>query len=112
MLDIPYDQLTDIIREGDVPVISIDETSDGSLETGQQLRLTVKRRSQRQAYTAISHVWAHGLGNPDLNALPYCQVRQIKQYLEDLKPKSRLWKWKNSSGATVVSHRRPDSAAC
>ncbi|ROW09878.1 hypothetical protein VPNG_06298 [Cytospora leucostoma] len=28
-------------------------------------------------YVAISHVWADGLGNPDVNALPECQVDRI-----------------------------------
>ena len=31
-----------------------------------------------QAFVAISHVWAHGLGNPYSNALPKCQVEHIQ----------------------------------
>jgi hypothetical protein len=29
-------------------------------------------------YTAISHVWAHGRGNPRSNALPRCQIVQLQ----------------------------------
>ncbi len=29
-------------------------------------------------YIAISHVWAHGLGNPTTNALPSCQILRLK----------------------------------
>ena len=32
-------------------------------------------------YTAISHVWADGLGNPEGNELPCCQIKQIIAYI-------------------------------
>ncbi|KAK3683010.1 hypothetical protein B0T22DRAFT_387283 [Podospora appendiculata] len=33
--------------------------------------------AQNCDYVAISHVWAHGLGNPDANAMPACQLRRL-----------------------------------
>lgn len=32
----------------------------------------------RDGYVAISHVWAHGLGNPNVNGLPRCQVERLQ----------------------------------
>ncbi|KAF2115028.1 hypothetical protein BDV96DRAFT_646881 [Lophiotrema nucula] len=82
MVEVPYRQLTDLIQNGHVPVITI-EADEDALETGQRLKLSVHRRTNHK-YVAISHVWAHGLGNPDQNALPFCQVRQLQQYLGDV----------------------------
>lgn len=30
------------------------------------------------AFLAFSHVWAHGLGNPNVNGLPACQIRRLQ----------------------------------
>ena len=35
-------------------------------------------------YVAISHVWAHGLGNFQSNSLPPCQLRALHGYVENL----------------------------
>lgn len=35
-------------------------------------------------YIAISHVWAHGLGNAQSNSLPLCQLLRIQTYIEQL----------------------------
>ena len=35
-------------------------------------------------YVAISHVWAHVLGNPKANALPSCQILRLKRLSADL----------------------------
>ncbi|CAL1709971.1 unnamed protein product [Somion occarium] len=51
--------------------------------------------SESQPYAVISHVWSHGLGNPNENALPLCQVRRLKGYLSGLQkagePDLALW---------------------
>ncbi|KAI0730408.1 hypothetical protein C8Q76DRAFT_792572 [Earliella scabrosa] len=56
------------------------------------LRLSV---SEGGAYVAVSHVWAHGLGNPRENALPRCQVQRLANYMTGLKAvgetSSGLW---------------------
>ncbi|SJL16205.1 uncharacterized protein ARMOST_19724 [Armillaria ostoyae] len=35
-------------------------------------------------YIALSHVWADGLGNPKINALPRCQLRRLRDYANQL----------------------------
>jgi hypothetical protein len=37
-------------------------------------------------YIAISHVWAQGLGNRDINALPLCQLRRIQGFVNLMVP--------------------------
>jgi hypothetical protein len=96
-ITVPYSVLLDVLRSGDIPVISIEALSNLDLVTEPGLELRVHRaqyrtlgRSRVQRYVAISHVWAHGLGNPELNALPECQLRAMKDRLDALSEKVRL----------------------
>ncbi|PVH71338.1 hypothetical protein DL98DRAFT_660681 [Cadophora sp. DSE1049] len=43
-------------------------------------------------YIAISHVWSHGLGNPNQNALPMCQIKRLFRYIQNIgSPYVFLW---------------------
>ena len=45
------------------------------------LKLTVSLRGKletKSAFVAVSHVWAHGRGNPRLNDLPRCQIELLQ----------------------------------
>ncbi|EGX96191.1 HET domain protein [Cordyceps militaris CM01] len=67
-------ELGQILRETDsYPVLKIDTGSDG---TGPA---SIKMETYKQGvnYVALSHVWADGLGNPRVNAVPNCQVVRI-----------------------------------
>jgi hypothetical protein len=44
----------------------------------------IKEHSAQKPYVAISHVWAHGLGNPRENALPTCQLLALNTKLSRL----------------------------
>ena len=53
MVFTPYDQLTKIVRDGSIPLISFeDDPSTGSVQN-----LQVHARSRKSSYIAISHVW-------------------------------------------------------
>ena len=80
MLAVPYDQLINIISKGGIPLVSVKESAN----SGGQLNLQLQRGHVTDSYTAISHVWADGLGNPDRNALPTCQIRRLKRQLDQL----------------------------
>lgn len=88
-LGVPYEELTAMISNGHVPLVSI-ETREHSGDI--ELRLHKRRlpnllsrlASTASAYTAISHVWADGLGNPEENSLPTCQLRNLKASFEDI----------------------------
>jgi hypothetical protein len=61
-------QISTLLESGEIPRLCV-ETVNGQI----QLRVTAQ-----QQYTAISHVWAHGLGNPGANALPRCQLEKLR----------------------------------
>ena len=67
------EKIATIIENGGVPLISLKELSTGILA------LDVVQAKYGLHYTAISHVWSGGLGNPSSNALPECRLRDIRR---------------------------------
>ena len=68
---VPYDNLVQLIRNGSVPLVTL-HRSDHS-----HLSIKVHKRRKSTSYTAISHVWADGLGNPHNNSLPSYQLQYL-----------------------------------
>ncbi|KAF4415140.1 hypothetical protein FACUT_13638 [Fusarium acutatum] len=68
-------EVKEIIRQGGIPLVSIQDLGRG------RLSLKVCRATPRTRYTAISHVWSDGLGNPTANAIPQCQAERISRAL-------------------------------
>lgn len=67
------EQLHKILLDGGIPLVMI--TLSGEDELGnQQYKLEVVKKRTNRPYVAISHVWADGLGNPQGNSLPHCQL--------------------------------------
>lgn len=71
-------ELISIIRGGDIPLVLITQGSRGP-------RLALVRRNPRTNYTAFSHVWADGLGNPSANAMPQCQIQRLWGYVRGIR---------------------------
>jgi hypothetical protein len=80
LLSVPYDELVAGIEQREIPLISIEHSADLLRPT----TLRLHRRERSSKYTAISHVWADGLGNPPLNALPTCQLEYLAARFGDL----------------------------
>lgn len=80
-ISVPYESLIKIIRQGNIPLVSIE---DGDAGADEKYKLRVEARSWRSKYVAISHVWADGLGNPSKNGLPSCQIEQLRVSLRVL----------------------------
>ncbi|KAF2267175.1 hypothetical protein CC78DRAFT_566334 [Lojkania enalia] len=78
LVHVSQDSIRDIIRVGGIPLVWIDESSSGAPQ------LHVRSATARDNYIAISHVWSDGLGNPQSNALPMCQVKKLARYLTQL----------------------------
>ena len=55
-----------------------------SIGLGGHIVLETVRSDPHQEYIAISHVWSGGLGNPNQNGLPECQVRELIHRLRRL----------------------------
>ena len=72
-IDIDQGKICDVLRNGGIPMIHVHTTNDGGLP---RVRI-VDFNANTLEYIAISHVWAHGLGNPKKNTLPLCQVMRL-----------------------------------
>lgn len=84
MISVPQDELIDILRSGKIPLVQIIALPHGKI----QLRVQPAQASTR--YTAISHVWSDGLGNPTSNSLYHCQLEMISKTLRSIPNKSKL----------------------
>ena len=74
------------VENGTVPVIALSLPRD-NLEHVEFLLWEEDLNDGKHVlgrYFAISHVWKEGLGNPDANVLPECQVRRIANLLLEL----------------------------
>lgn len=58
----------------------------------EDVKLLVEPYQPSMSYVALSHVWADGLGNPEENALPRCQVARVARHIAVL-DKSDGWLW-------------------
>ncbi|KAI9772984.1 MAG: hypothetical protein M1840_008866 [Geoglossum simile] len=70
---VPREEIADIIKSGGIPLISM--SLDGDLD------LKVVRCTPYITYTAISHVWSDGLGNPESNAMLSCRLFRLREMI-------------------------------
>ena len=97
------DEIVELLQAGFVPNVAISMPEDDSEQI--EILLSGERfeKSGREMcrYVAISHVWKDGLGNPDANALPRCQVKRIGELLLELEDS-----WLDEI-ATIVEYKKP-----
>ena len=79
-------ELASLVDDEQVPVIKI--VSNASLEVPEVI---VQKLTEKMRYVAISHVWADGLGNTDANALPFCQLQRLSDYVEKILPEAPIF---------------------
>ena len=72
MIEPDVQKIVAIIENGGIPLIKFETLPSGDLA------LDVVQAKYRLHYTAISHVWSAGLGNPIANSLPLCQIQKIR----------------------------------
>jgi hypothetical protein len=65
-------QLVGCILEGSIPIVCLETDT---------AEITIVKWNPSMDFTAISHVWSDGLGNPSANALPWCQLRQLGNFI-------------------------------
>lgn len=70
------ERVIEILENGGIPLIEISTTNSEIME------LKVVEAKKGLKYTAISHVWSHGLGNYAQNAVNECQLNFIKEQLQ------------------------------
>ncbi len=72
-VNVHREEITEIVQSGGIPLISMSLEND--------LDLQVVRCTPAMTYTAISHVWSDGLGNPQSNALPRYQLLRLRKMI-------------------------------
>ncbi|KAF2166261.1 hypothetical protein M409DRAFT_23453 [Zasmidium cellare ATCC 36951] len=77
-----------ILERGGIPVLECEESKTENL----QLRFVAA--SPHVDYTAISHLWADGLGNPFGNTLPRCQLMRLIEIVRATNESElSFWSW-------------------
>lgn len=75
-LAVDQEEVAGILRGGGNPIVLVLPPREG--EAKPRLRV-LDFNANSISYFAISHVWAHGLGNPHANALPMCQLSRLRE---------------------------------
>lgn len=91
MIESDREKMESIIDSGGIPVCRLREIPRAAGEPP-ELLLRIEPASDEHPFIAISHVWAHGLGNPDRNGLPTCAVFQIQRTI------SAIWEELSKKG--------------
>ena len=66
-------KVSSILEQGGIPIIYMPT----GVDSGDQKVKVTDYLSKTIDYIAISHVWAHGIGNPKANSLPSCQISRL-----------------------------------
>ena len=78
--------LASICREGSIPLVEIRPSGSQSQKltdrkeihnSSHSIDISVRPWTPSSRFTAISHVWSHGLGNQQSNSLPICQLKKL-----------------------------------
>lgn len=78
-LSVDISDVISILSRGSLPLLRM---SAGA--TIRDIHMDVVDALPNIKYVAISHVWADGLGNPDSNSLPVCQLRRLHDLVASL----------------------------
>ncbi len=76
ILEVPHQQIRTIIEAGGVPLCRFIKREPGNGTP--DYFIEVAAASRDRPYIAISHVWAHGSGNPSQNGLPTCSLSVLQ----------------------------------
>ncbi|KAE9373224.1 hypothetical protein N431DRAFT_482315 [Stipitochalara longipes BDJ] len=95
-VEIPKLPLIEIIKSGGIPLVSVHPGPHNTVE------IRIEKANPSTRYTAISHVWSDGLGNPNSNALPQCQLEWLSTCLERLPSHGYQGIYYNNYGGIAV----------
>lgn len=76
---LPQDRSQEILASGKIPLITSHVLEH---EKGSEPLVVLTPSGPGVRYTAISHVWADGLGNPNANEIPKCQFVRLSNMVE------------------------------
>ena len=78
LVSAPFEKIADVVAHGGIPLIDLGALSNDEEE------LRIVKGTAYSSSTAISQVWADGLGNAKANALPRCQLKRLALRLSAL----------------------------
>jgi hypothetical protein len=102
-----FNQIEAILQGGRFPLLTISQRK-GS----QTLTIDVEAYTGKQKYVAFSHVWSDGLGNPHHNTLPQCQIRRLKNLLDELASLSSFWQRLNLADFNRLYRKAKGQTLC
>jgi hypothetical protein len=79
----------DVLLRGNIPLVRLGIQDEGvpwgnlHTEVIQVVEYSLITKARPLPYTAISHVWSDGLGNPHGNTLPLCRLLEIQDMIND-----------------------------
>ncbi len=73
--------IMNILQSGALPLLLIKRRIDEPRKVSVEL---CSSASKGNNYVAISHVWADGMGNPDANSLPQCQLVRLSDIVDSM----------------------------
>ena len=100
--------IAQMIKQGSNPRIVLPGGNGGS----ESIADSTLGAATEGPYIAISHVWAHGLGNPDKNSIPRCRVLELFRDIRKIEKtqrrssKSKLAIWMDTWCVPVPAHHR------
>ncbi|KAK4031246.1 hypothetical protein C8A01DRAFT_51599 [Parachaetomium inaequale] len=77
---VPEEKIRSVIDAGGIPIVRV------KVSRGGDVHLEVSAADSGARYIAISHVWSDGLGNPQANSLPQCQLAYLARSIKRLMP--------------------------
>ena len=83
--------IMNILQSGALPLLLIKRRIDEPRKVSVELCSSADRGNN---YVAISHVWADGMGNPEANSLPQCQLARLSDIvdsMEDGAQRAAIW---------------------
>jgi len=93
-----------ILKDGSIPVVTVSRRKDHGIQ------LRYSRADMSTAYVAISNVWSEGLGDPDHNYLPRCQLNKLVSGIYRARSSGAGWKL-SSTRALNAGTWRPNSTS-
>lgn len=82
MICVSTEAVADILRAGYIPSVCFDAEA-------KTITVSPTNSHSSLTFTAISHVWGDGLGNPQTNGLPLCQLLEIQRQVTSLHHENR-----------------------
>ena len=95
----PLEEMMSILEDGDIPLLRCHRKAN----TPGEISLSYVKLSSSTQYTAVSHLWADGLGTRSLGSLPKCQLQRLVDRIQAAESHGHKKGWLERGVAKVQS---------